>query len=639
MSDWLERGNRCYREGDLDGAIECYEAAIAAEPASVRAHYNLGLVLQGRERVDEAIAHYRLALATDPAFCPALVNLANALAARGDSSGARDLYARALAIDPNDVHAIQNLVSLARLHEGRGEPGEALECYRIVVRAQPAHAVANHRAAEIWIDWGNLAYEEGDPAKAVTRFEQALESMPNHPRALHNLATVESAQGRLDRARILFERAMAAGNAESHLGLANVQAASGELESAVESYGAVVASSPGNALAHYQMGLALQKLGRFGAALGRYRDAARLRIDFFQPVINAAEVLVAIGDLPAAEEMYRRGLESPEAGIRARAAFGLGQVALRRQDFDRGWLGYEERLDIEKGGRDPEREGVPRLREADLGDSGRVAVWLEQGVGDQILFSTLLPELAHSGAEVIVEVDPRLLVPFRRSLPSLRFEEPSGFARSFGSADFQVPIGSLPALFRRSRESFSRQPASILEAESSRVADVKRAIGGTPSIGIAWRSIQPLEKRFLESNKSAALEGFGGFDGSGAILVDLQYGDVENERNAFDERHPGLRRSLTGLDLFNDLDGLLAAIAACDQVVTTSNVTAHLAGALGKKTWLMYRAANPPFHYWVPGPNGRSLWYPSVEIVTDPSWTTWEMAFEAIARRWREQDQ
>ena len=68
-------------------------------------------------------------------------------------------------------------------------------------------------------------------------------------------------------------------------------------------------------------------------------------------------------------------------------------------------------------------------------------------------------------------------------------------------------------------------------------------------------------------------------------------------------------------------------------IVTTSNVTAHFAGALGKRTLLVYLAARPPFHYWAPGPDGRSLWYPSVEIKSDATWTNWEMAFEAVARR------
>jgi len=88
-----------------------------------------------------------------------------------------------------------------------------------------------------------------------------------------------------------------------------------------------------------------------------------------------------------------------------------------------------------------------------------------------------------------------------------------------------------------------------------------------------------------------------------------------------------------GLDRREDIDGILAAIEACDLVVTSSNVTAHFAGALGKPTWLVYLGANAPFHYWEPRTDKRSLWYPSVELVTDTRWSDWKDAFEAIAKR------
>ena len=207
------------------------------------------------------------------------------------------------------------------------------------------------------------------------------------------------------------------------------------------------------------------------------------------------------------------------------------------------------------------------------------------------------------------------------------------FEEAFESCRCQLPVGSLAQLFRPNRDSFARQPRALLRADPARVAQVRASLDERPKIGISWRSIQPLATRFLESRKSATLERFGAFEDTGATLVDLQYGDLGEERGAFDDRHPGLRRSIAGLDAFNDLEGLLAAIEACDLVITTSNATAHLAGAVGKRTWLLCLAANPPFHYWVPGADGRSLWYPSVEVVTDRSWRTWDAAFEAVARR------
>jgi ADP-heptose:LPS heptosyltransferase len=116
-------------------------------------------------------------------------------------------------------------------------------------------------------------------------------------------------------------------------------------------------------------------------------------------------------------------------------------------------------------------------------------------------------------------------------------------------------------------------------------------------------------------------------------LVDLQYGDTADERSAFAAAGGQLER-IEGLDLFNDLDGLFAAIEACDAVVTTSNVTAHLAGAIGKRTLVMFLHGRPPFHYWA-SPHGGSLWYPSVEIVTGREIETWDQALDKAHERLR----
>jgi hypothetical protein len=229
-------------------------------------------------------------------------------------------------------------------------------------------------------------------------------------------------------------------------------------------------------------------------------------------------------------------------------------------------------------------------------------------------------------------VDPRLVTAYRRSFPRVEFPEPEGAASAIATCDHEIPLGSLPALFRRSVEAFDAQPSAILAADRGRAAHARRVFGEGRSIGISWRSFQGFGRLHVANRKSIPLECFAVLAVSGARLVDLQYGDVAAERQAFDERHPGLRCQVP-VDLRDDIEGVLGAIEACDLVVTSSNVTAHFAGALGKRTWLVSLGANPPFHYWAPRADGSCLWYPSIEILTDPRWTRWEDAFHAVAGR------
>jgi ADP-heptose:LPS heptosyltransferase len=263
----------------------------------------------------------------------------------------------------------------------------------------------------------------------------------------------------------------------------------------------------------------------------------------------------------------------------------------------------------------------------------RVAVWREQGIGDQVLFSTLLPDL-HADAVACVEVDERLAAAYRRSLPEMRFATPGESAAAFAQCDAQVALGSLARLYRPDPASFARQPRALLRADDARVRSMRAALGEGPFIGISWRSVQAGTRRGTALRKSIPLAHFARLAQSrGMRLLDLQYGDVDAERAEFAAAHPGLLVRPPGLDAFADLEGVLAAIEACERVITASNATAHFAGALGKAATVVFLEARAPFHYWDAVEGSRSLWYPSVEVATSPSWRRWEEAFEALAAR------
>jgi hypothetical protein len=294
-------------------------------------------------------------------------------------------------------------------------------------------------------------------------------------------------------------------------------------------------------------------------------------------------------------------------------------------DFRNGWLDYEARW---KGGESeapPRPFTVPAFGENDWGGGHRVALWTEQGLGDELLFSSLATEFAARRQTFTLEVDRRMLAPFGRAHPDWTIVPKEESAAAFAQCDRHLPLASLGRLLRNTRESFERQPRALLAADAARAAAYRARIvkPGERAVGISWRTFQPKRRGYYELTKSAPLACFMPLAAArGLRLVDLQYGDTAAEREAF-AREGGHLERIDDLDLFNDLDGLVALIEACDAVVTTSNVTAHLAGAIGKRTLLVYLGANPPFHYWVPTAKGRSPWYPSVEIVTSPALDTW----------------
>ena len=585
---WNLLGNILAGEGDRAGAERAYRRALQANPAFAEVHYNFGLLLQESGRNDEAIAEYRRALAARPRFAPAHNNLANALKASGRIDEALAQYAEAVRADPQLADALSNFGTALR---ELGRFDEAIPLLERSVALRPDSAAALNNL-------GIAYHERHRDAEAVRCYRRALELRPEFHEARNNL-----------------------GNALSALG---------EVDEAAAAYREAIAQAPSHPDAYSNLGVLLQERGSAEEAMDAYRRALELRPDHADALSNLGYMLQEEGRLDEAIGHYRRALDANPASTRA--GYNLGLALIVRGELAQGWDLHELRFRTTPPIAIARSLPMPRLSAADLATPQRIAIWREQGVGDQLLYASLVPELEARGHSVVMEVDARLAPAFRRAHPAWTIVTAGDSDRAFAGCTRHIAVGSLPQLLRTSAESFAAQPAALLAADAGRAAQFRTRIAapGVRPIAISWRSFQPKGRGYVQRKKSAALEAFAALSRRDDLrLLDVQYGDTAAEREAF-ARAGGRLAHFDDLDLFNDLEGVLAAIAACDAVVTTSNVTAHLAGAIGKETFLVYLAGNPPFHYWVPRADGRSTWYPSVRIVTAREIDTWDKALGRV---------
>lgn len=585
---WNLLGSVLAAQGDSK-AEQAYRRALMLRPDHPETHYNLGVFFLDTGRLDEAIACNRKAIALRANFVAAHNNLANALRARG------------------------------RLEE-------ALTHYGQAVRLEP-------RFADGWSNYGVALREAGRVEEAIPALERAVGLAPHAWSAISNLGVAYLARNRFEEAVACQRKALElkpdSAEVLSHLG--NALAGTARWEEAEACYRQAIQKAPAYAEAHNNLGTLRMERGDVAGAAASFRNALELRPGYADATNNMGFLLQEEGRIDEAIEIYRRARAADPRN--ARAGYNLGIVLVSRFEFTEGWELCELRCDTVPPVTPRRPFAVPRLeREPRAGE--RIAVWREQGVGDQILYSTLLPELAQRAAGFVVEVDRRLVPAFRRAHSDWTVVAPEESAAAFSGCDAHIPLGSLPRLFRPSLASFAAQPRALLAADPGRARAFREELDRTvaapkppPLVGISWRSFQPSVRGELGKRKSATLASFLGLS-PGARLLDLQYGDTDAEREEF-ARAGGRLARLEGLDLFNDLDGLIAAIEACDVVVTTSNLTAHLAGSIGKRTLLVFLNARPPFHYWS-SPDERSLWYPSVEIVTAPGLDTWERALARV---------
>ena len=293
----------------------------------------------------------------------------------------------------------------------------------------------------------------------------------------------------------------------------------------------------------------------------------------------------------------------------------LANLYLTEGRYGEGWSNYEYRWKVS-----PLVNAVWPIKGMDIWNGEKdkdVVLWREQGIGDDILFLGLTPEARDRSKRLSVYVDPRLVVLCKRSIEGVEFFPYESVIEDV--KETHLPMGSLPSLFRQTEDDFKKTKKGYLKADPERVSAIRAELGleGKKVIGISWKSIKSLNTL----KKSLTLLEFGKiFEGLDVTLVNLQYGDVDKEIREFEEQ-TGIKIIQCGsVDNREDLDGLAALIEACDLVVSTSNVTIHLAGALGKDGFVLL----PYIHnFWWLRDRDDSIWYPSLKIYRQKKFQDW----------------
>tara|TARA_E500000075_G_scaffold119310_1_gene118546 strand:+ start:97 stop:759 length:663 start_codon:yes stop_codon:yes gene_type:complete len=193
--------------------------------------------------------------------------------------------------------------------------------------------------------------------------------------------------------------------------------------------------------------------------------------------------------------------------------------------------------------------------------------------------------------------------------------------------DFHLPIQSIGGLLRNDISDFDRTVNGYLKADPQRVDAIRDELklDGKTVIGISWKSFNTRYK--TKSVQLRDMERM--FMGLDVVLVNLQYGDVDDEIRAFKEETGIDVLQCASVDNREDLDGLAALIEACDLVISTSNVTVHMAGALAKETWVMLHHVS--IYYWLLE-RTDSVWYPSLTLYRQPALNDWDSVYASIRK-------
>jgi tetratricopeptide (TPR) repeat protein len=246
----------------------------------------------------------------------------------------------------------------------------------------------------------------------------------------------------------------------------------------------------------------------------------------------------------------------------------------------------------------------------------------EQGIGEQVMFASLIAELKSKVKNIVLECDHRLVSIFNRSfsdIPAYGWSDPPLPELQSPDIKHQIRMGDLISEYRRS---FSRFPVrdGYLKANAEIAQSVRRYLKGDSDdllVGISWRSTSlsgGTDKSIPLSRWSKILQV------PNIKFVNLQYGEPEHEIQAISKKLGKRIEILKNIDCTNDIDGMVAAVSGLDLVITVSNVTAHYAGAVGTPVWVLL-SPNHLWHWFLDRQD--SPWYPSARLFRSKSYEEW----------------
>lgn len=436
-------------------------------------------------------------------------------------------------------------------------------------------------------------HQAGDLSSAEALYRRVLAAAPATPGALHNLGLILVDRGDLDTGLQLLEDAVRAAPdaATMRYALAVALQKSGQLSAAIAAYRAVLAIDRSHVAAWENLGVALQDHGAPGDAATAYRTALRLRPDSKIASHNLVNVLRESGDLDDAIAACDRALMQDPADGDLHMARGTTLLALGQ--FAAGWNEFEWRY----GAAEQLAKAPPRLLPLPKWDGSplagkRIMLYGEQGIGDEIMFASCVPDVAGQAGATVLECDPRLEALFARSFPTVEVvgrpdERYPCTIRSEPAPDWRLSTASLPGYFRLGEAEFGAG-AAFLSADAFQVEACRRrlaALGPGMKVGIAWRGGSDSRSQAARSVPLPLWQAL--ISGSNAEFISLQHGDHHEEIGRFNATSPRPVHCLEGIDPLRDVDRFASLIAALDLVISVDNSTVHLAGALGTPTWVM----------------------------------------------------
>lgn len=433
-----------------------------------------------------------------------------------------------------------------------------------------------------------------DCAKSVHINNTNVNALTNFGAALIRCQRINEAKDILEYALDLDQNSF-----DALINIGNVYQALNMSEKGLQIAMRAISINPKAAIAYNNLGTALGDLNLDREAKEAFLTAINLDDGFIPAIINYCQIESKFGNHLETIAQYEKLLKNKKISHNESEMikYYLSYSYLITGQLGLGWDYYDFGFNpiIPFAARRSKRvhsQPVWNGRE-DL-DNKRLLVWREQGLGDELEFASCLPDLAAKlpNTNITVECDARLVNIFKRMYPSfnVRIELTNIDGVSiFNDYDYQLPMGSLPRLYRRNIDDFKNNQIKfdiqeeLVKKSKERLSEFEEKI----LVGICWRSGNLTVGRNLHYTNLADWAPL--LANKNIQLVNLQYGDCEQEIIEFESVNNVKVLRWSDLNLKDNLEELIALISCLDYAATVATAVAPLAGYADTSTLLLIR--------------------------------------------------
>ena len=349
---------------------------------------------------------------------------------------------------------------------------------------------------------------------------------------------------------------------------------------------------PGEAAIWQNIGKCFHEIQEIEKADEFFRVALKCKPNFHNALEGLSMTHLDRGRFGEAIEYCNRSLAENPDSVESKTNRGMGYLALRR--WREGWrdyavnLGHEKNRRIIQYGEEVPWDGTKGLS---------VAVYGEQGIGDEISFASVIPDLVRDSKRVVIECDARLKGLFRRSFPTCEvhgtryIKNPRPEWRDEANVDSSVAMAGLCNFYRNEDKDFPGEPYLVPDPEMAlQWRALLKSLGDKPKIGLAWQGGLPHTGRKRRTITLDTLSPLFKYD---ADWVSLQYVDNDDIEKA-EEKYGVKIHDWAWGNRFADYDQTVALISELDLVISVCTTVVHAAGGLGKECWCLV----PAFPMW-----------------------------------------